>query len=137
MEASKATPASVPGTVAKDLTLTAADGAQDPATPHPAQHGVQGEHRHPHEGDAPQGCREGRDRGTERVSERHGRLGSIPGKAGTAGPCRTCQMPWGGLPSPSGAQGSVLEKWEGQQGMETPQVCLQRLPTLWGLGLGR
>ena len=70
MEASKATPAPAPGTPAKEPTLTTADGTQDPATPHPAQHGAQGAQRHSHEGDAPQGCREGRDRGTKRGSLR-------------------------------------------------------------------
>ena len=46
MEASKATPAPAPGTPAKEPTLTTADGTQDPATPHLAQHGAQGEQRH-------------------------------------------------------------------------------------------
>lgn len=100
MEASKAAPA--PRTPAKEPTLTTADGMQDLAAPHLGQHGAQGEQRHSHKGDAPQGCRGGRDRGTERVGERHGRLGAIPARAGAAGPRRTCRRAWDGLPSPGG-----------------------------------
>ena len=103
MEASKATPAPAPGTPAKEPTLTTADSTQDPTTPHPAQHGAQGEQRHSHEGDAPQGCREGRDRGTKRGSLRDtgdwGPSLSGLGLLGHAGHARGCGegcLPQGG-----------------------------------------
>ena len=75
-------------------------------------------------------CRAAEKAGTEgpRVSERHGRLGSISGKAGAAGPC---QRAWGGLHSPRGTQqGSSLGKQGGQWGAQTPRVSLQWVPTL-------
>lgn len=105
-EAARARPAPSP-------LLTTADGAQDPAALHVAQHGVQSSERHLGEGDAPQGCRERTGRGTEGATVSQSQSSAAGRRAGEKSQLRArrCHKPTARRPKIAFREGQGPCSW--------------------------